>query len=258
MVYQTYDLLLHSTPSLHLIWFVFFSTVCSYNLHWYLTPHSVSRSIRISWAQRHKGWHLFLYFLGLSGSIFYFFSLRRYWLALFVAALFTFLYTAPKLPGAIFRQLKKIAIGKTIFLAFVWTYVTAILPLVIPPPTHPWKNEYIFYVLSRYFLIYAICIPFDYRDREDDKKEGIRSMITYFNESGVNFLFYSSILLFTLFTVLFTHLFNNPFLLIALLVPGVITTAVYPYAKRNFSDYLYYFVLDGLMALSGLLLLIKF
>jgi len=31
---------------------------------------------------------------------------------------------------------------------------------------------------------------------------------------------------------------------------------LYPYAKRNYSDYLYYFVLDGLMMFSGLLMLI--
>ena len=41
-----------------------------------------------------------------------------------------------------------------------------------------------------------------------------------------------------------------------LLIPGLLLVFLYPYAKRNFSDYLYYFVLDGLMMLSGLLMLI--
>jgi hypothetical protein len=41
-----------------------------------------------------------------------------------------------------------------------------------------------------------------------------------------------------------------------LLVPGVIVLLLYNYAKRNFSDYLYYFILDGLMMLSALLMLV--
>jgi hypothetical protein len=43
--------------------------------------------------------------------------------------------------------------------------------------------------------------------------------------------------------------------LILLSIPGGITVLLYRYSKRNFSDYLYYFVLDGLMGLSGLLML---
>ena len=39
-----------------------------------------------------------------------------------------------------------------------------------------------------------------------------------------------------------------------LLTPALLLISLYKYAKRNFSDYLYYFVLDGLMMLSGLLL----
>jgi hypothetical protein len=37
-------------------------------------------------------------------------------------AFITFLYSAPKVPYQIFGWLKKIAIGKTIFLAFAWTH----------------------------------------------------------------------------------------------------------------------------------------
>ena len=45
----------------------------------------------------------------------------------------------------------------------------------------------------------------------------------------------------------------------ALVVPGIILSLLYYPSKRNFSDYLYYFILDGLMMLSApLLLLAKF
>jgi hypothetical protein len=44
--------------------------------------------------------------------------------------------------------------------------------------------------------------------------------------------------------------------IILLLIPGAILVAIYPETKRNYSDYLYYVVLDGIVMLSGLLLLV--
>src|SRR5215467_6387716 len=115
MVWQTYWLLIHTPPSINLMGFVFFATVCSYNFHWYLTPFSVSYSQRLAWAHHHKGWHLFLYFVGLIGTFVFFLFIREHWLALGFGAFITFLYSAPKLPWKAFRSLKEIAVGKTIF-----------------------------------------------------------------------------------------------------------------------------------------------
>jgi hypothetical protein len=47
----------------------------------------------------------------------------------------------------------------------------------------------------------------------------------------------------------------NVYLIIILLIPGIITALLRDYSKRNFSDYFYYFVLDGLMMLSALIML---
>ena len=254
MVYQTSQLLLHANPSVYLLGFVFFSTICSYNFHWYLTTSSVASSQRTLWAQEHKGWHLFLYFTGLAGSIIYFFFIRQYWIAIAFGAFVTFLYSAPKIPQAFFKELKKIAIGKTIFLSFVWMYVTTVLPVIVSGEY--WRPGFILFALSRLFLIYALCILFDYRDREDDKNDGIKSMITYFSEKGINTLFMLCLLFFTIATIGLYRYQQSLITIIILLLPGIIVALIYPYAKKNFSDYLYYFVLDGLMMFSGLLMLV--
>jgi 4-hydroxybenzoate polyprenyltransferase len=254
MVYQTCVLLFNTKPSLSLSLFVFFSTICSYNFHWYLTPFSVTSSARAKWTQQHKTLHLVLYLIGLIGSITYFFIFREHWMALAFAGFVTFLYSAPKLPQTFFKQLKDIAVGKTIFLSLVWTYVTSILPVFIL--NEPLNLKYLLFACSRFFLIYSICIIFDYRDREDDKKDGIRSMITYFNESGIDIVFIISQSIFLLSTIAL-YWFNISILaIIVLLIPGIIVACLYNYSKRNFSDYLYYFVLDGLMMFSGLFMLI--
>ena len=254
MLYQTYQLLIHNEPPVVLLLFIFFSTVCSYNFHWWLTPTSVHNSQRIYWAQQHKGLHLFLYIIGLIACVILFFFIRQHWLAIAFGGLLTFLYSAPKLPQTFFKALKKIAVGKTIFLSFVWMYVTSLLPVFVSGIA--FDTGIFLFAGSRFFLIYSICILFDYRDRDDDKADGIRSMITYFNEKGINILFTISLLLFAVCT-LSLYQFNFTVRdIIFLLIPGGIVAALYQKAKTSYSDYLFYFILDGLMMLSGLLMLV--
>lgn len=264
MIWQTNRLLIGAPLSGRLAAFVFFSTICSYNFHWWLTPDSAALSYRVRWTQQHKALHFILYLagaIGAIGAIVYFFALRQHWPALCLGALLTFLYSAPKLPQPIFRGLKRIAVGKTLFLSLVWMYVTTMLPVFIAHV--PWTAVCTGYALNRFFLIYAICVLFDYRDREDDRSEGIRSLITYLNEPGIDAVFFLSLALFAvtgiwLFAATGSRLYSDhPALtLIFLLIPGFIVGALYKQAKKRPSDYLYYFVLDGLMMFSGLLMLI--
>jgi 4-hydroxybenzoate polyprenyltransferase len=257
MIWQTSRLLLGISPSIHLLGFVFFATICSYNFHWYLTPRSASPSLRVQWTHHHKTGHIALYLIGAIGSIFYFFYLTHFIPALGFAALLTFLYSAPKLPQPVFRWLRHIAIGKTFFLTFVWVYVTAVLPVIVAATSHTlWSASFYWYILSRFFLIYACCLIFDYRDREDDRAEGIVSMVTVLSGRNFDRLFIVSMILFAASTIALSGYHYPALYIILLLIPGVILAALYPETKRNYSDYLYYVVLDGIVMLSGLLMLV--
>lgn len=251
MVYQTYTLIIGSPVNFYFAAFVFFSTVCSYNFHWALTPNSVAPSQRLRWEENHRSYHLLLSIFGLIGSIVFLFFLNNGWIYIIPSVILTFLYSAPKIPLPIFQLLKKVAIGKTIFLALIWAYVTSLLPVLIENAI---TEKAILFFIGQFFLIYAICILFDFRDREDDKAEGIRSMITYFDERKINVLFAISVIIFVVLTLLLLK-YGLPWInIMLLLIPAALLVALYKYAKRNFSDYLYYFVLDGLMMISGLLL----
>lgn len=253
MAYQVAVLFLHSDIPFAFYGFIFFSTVCSYNFHWYLTTHSATGSERLQWASKHKSLHLLLSLLGLFGAIVAFAFIWQYWCWIGIGAFITFLYTAPKIPGKYFAGLKKIALGKTLFLAFAWTYITTVLPLKVAGD--PWMAGLGWFTAGRFFLIYGICILFDYRDRDDDKADGIRSMITWFDEKGIDRLFMLSMMLFVCCSLLLLKTgFTNTGLII-ILIPGLILSFLYRYGKRHFSDYLYYFILDGLMMLSAILML---
>jgi len=254
MVDQTSRLLLGAAPSGRLIGFVFFATICSYNFHWYLTPESVHISRRVTWTQHHKALHFILYLTGAIGATIYFFSLIQHWVVLCFGAFVTFLYSAPKLPQPIFRGLKRIAVGKTLFLSFVWMYVTTALPIFIAGAS--WNGSFVLFCLSRFFLIYAICIVFDFRDRDDDKKEGIRSLITFLDEKGIDIIFILSLTLFFICTIGLSWFHFPALYILVLTIPGIILAMIYRRTKSDFSDFLYYFVLDGLMMFSALLMLI--
>ncbi|HET6254771.1 MAG TPA: UbiA family prenyltransferase [Puia sp.] len=254
MIWQTSRLLLGAPSPFHLLGFVFFATMCSYNFHWYLTPRSANPSRRVHWTHRHRTLHLILYATGAIGAIFFYLYLKRFTLAIGFAALLTFLYSAPKLPQRIFRRLRSVAIGKTLFLAAVWTYVTAVLPVIVSASS--WNPSFYWYIASRFFLIYGVCLVFDFRDREDDRTAGIVSIVTLVNERGIDRLFIISMILFFFTSIALSWYHYAAFYLILLLIPGAILAALYPETKRNYSDYLYYVALDGIVMLSGLLMLI--
>ncbi len=254
MVWQTNHLLLNDYSNNYFLFFVFFSTITSYSFHWYLTTESAIPSPRIEWGERNKTLHLVLFIIGIIGTGIFFFYLLDYWHWLAVSALITFLYTAPKIPHPLFRSLRKIAVGKTLFLAMVWMFVTTILPIEIAE--QPWKTEFYFFIGHRLFLIYAICMLFDYRDREDDDISGIRSLISFLSEKKISLLFYLMIALFTASTVLLADYGISSLRIAVLLLPGFIVTILFNYSKKHFTDKLYYFVLDGMMAFSSLLMLI--
>src|SRR6476660_975611 len=117
MVYQTSYLFgLH-----HIINFqacVFFGTLCSYNFHWYLTPEVIEgdKSLKTRWNQFHRKLHLIASIASFLIALVFFYFLRQHFLWLSLTGLFTFLYSAPKLPYKEISWLKNIAYGKTIFL----------------------------------------------------------------------------------------------------------------------------------------------
>lgn len=254
MVYQTYQLVIRQPPDTNLLYFVFFATITSYSFHWYLTSHSEIPSERIDWTNEYRNIHTTLFIIGIAGAAYFFIRLSAHWFWLCLSAVITFLYSAPKIPQKHFRALRKIAIGKTIFLAFVWMYATTVLPVIIAGTS--WAADTIFFITGRFFLIYAICILFDYRDRKDDKAAGIRSLITYFSERGINILFAASLVIYAATTLLLLNYNYSIKAILFLLAPGIITAFLYNFAKRNLDDFFFYFILDGMMMFSALLMII--
>jgi 4-hydroxybenzoate polyprenyltransferase len=237
--------------------FVFAGSVCSYNFHWFLTPPQVPAvSPKLRWNLSNKNLHLTLSIVGFISAGIGAFLLIEHWLWLAFSGLFTFLYTAPMINRAPFMHLRKIAVGKTIYLAFAWMHITALLPLLIELPAI--ETRHVLYAINRFFYLYAICIVFDRRDREADRKAGVRSLITWLDEKGIDRLFWV-LLVIVLITTIFLSKSLGTAQAVALLIPAIILSLLYERSRQSRSDYLYYFLLDGLMALSApILILLSF
>src|SRR5688500_13687724 len=91
MVYQVNIIFQLTYPSNRFLWFVFFSTICSYNFHWYFTPHALSENRRVLWTQQRKRIHLILIIAGFIGSILFFLQLTQYWFWIGISVVLTFL-----------------------------------------------------------------------------------------------------------------------------------------------------------------------
>ena len=253
MAYQTFHLF-GLEFSIAFLFFVGAGTLCSYNFHWYLTsPDDKKLSVKNAWNLRHRRLHLLLAGAAFVAALIFFLQLKQHYVWLAAAVVVAFLYSAPKIPFKTTAWLRKIAYGKTLFLALAWTYITAILPLVMAVGI--WKSEYYIFCINRFFLIYAICILFDLRDRERDREDGIRSLVTLLDLSAVNRLYGCVVVVFFISNVLLSAYF--PFhVTAAFFIPGLCIAVFYNWFRKQQSDLVYYFILDGLMAFSLPLLLI--
>ncbi len=200
MVYQTNELILHTTPDPYFIAFVFFATICSYSFHWYLTPAGIElASSRSQWLSRNKNVHVVLIFYRPCRCCFFrFFFIAPLALAATIR-IYHFSLFSPQNSTSLFQGSPKSGIGQNRFSCFCMDVChnnTSACRSVISPG----KRIFLYLPLSRFFLIYAICILFDYRDREYDKNVGIRSLITWLSDKSITRLFIVSLLLFTIFS----------------------------------------------------------
>lgn len=231
--------------------FIFFATLTSYSLHWYLTNYKNEESVRLMWNLRHKKLFPVLFVISFLATLVLFAALKEYYLYLLPLAFITFMYSAPKIPLKPFMLIRKIAVLKTTYLALVWLAVTAILPLLASG--HRWDISASLFLINRMFLIFPICVLFDYRDREEDRQDGIKNIATLVSARGLDLVFGVCVSINVAAAVLIFNQAHSLFLALSNILPSVFLALTYKTSKTTKSDLWFYFYLDGLMMLSGIL-----
>lgn len=248
------NLLLH-LPLNHLNFyiFVFGATLVQYNMHYLYKTTAVLNSKRLAWSLQNRGAHLFLIAIGLSFIIYSLFSFQlRHFIILTIFAILAFLYSFPFLPFTSGKRIKDYGFAKIITLALMWTLVTVWFPVDQANVTGL-SFQLIF--LRRFIFIFILCLLFDIRDSEVDRRNNIGTVAVTLGIKRSYFLCYILLLFFVMLSVIQYIYFPDELQLIAMLLSAAATVIPVELSKKNNSDILYLALVDGMMLLQAMLVI---
>jgi hypothetical protein len=245
--------------------FIFFATFFEYNLHsfggkfnmWeplvlfrYLIGSDIKPVLRVC------------VIIGFAGSLVYFFLLPlKLMVAVALFAVFTVAYTLPLIKRKEkFVRLRELTYMKVFTVAFVWSFVTVIIPILDFTANVSFTETSIIFI-RRFLFIYAITIPFEIRDVEREKLFGNLSLPMIYGIKTIKIIGLAFIVVFTVLCSLHEKYFSfvlerrlNIFLPLTLSALAAAWLIVYASNKRT--NWYYKFWTDGTMVLQFILLLI--
>lgn len=237
-------------------WILFFATLSLYAFHRYIGIQKLSQNISTG---RYKiitefRSHIVIYGIvsGLiaAAGLLYSFPLK-FIFYLIPAAIVSVLYVAPIFPGQ--KRLRDFPYIKIFLIAVIWSWLTAFLPLMEGTSDQTFIG---LHSIERALFFFAITLPFDIRDLEVDKIEATRTIPRSIGETITKGL---ALLALVLGIVIIWWLSNTYALDNTYLYASVLTYALSALlillAKKEYPDWYYTGLLDGVMIVYLVLLL---
>jgi 4-hydroxybenzoate polyprenyltransferase len=250
------NILLQIPHNAYLYGLIFGSTVCSYNFYWLLSKYYFSgRKLSPAFIKENFS-YLLLFFVSGTFMLFCLFKIPHLLYAVLVSVFLTLLYSLPLWPFRFTKYLQKWGFVKTLLLSFTWAFVTTIFPYKMIhniPYIIGLQIALILLFISRFSFMVLLCILFDKRDTAIDKINGLRSIATDVSKIG---LWYILIFVFAIFlcsSLYFCYSFTSIYQLLVFVLLGVLFWLLYALSLKEKGYVFYYFFVDGLMLLSGLL-----
>jgi len=238
------------------IGFIFFSTFFVYNFHAF-SNHLVRSPFQ-------KFFHLFdqavsieqrfCVIVGLLGTVICYLniSFRSQVFCLFFGMV-TLAYT---LPLVFFngqkKRLREISYVKILTVSLMWSLVTVVLPFI------EYDSSFnVFTFLERMFFVYAITIPFEIRDMEQEKKIGVLTIVAIHGIENTKRLGYFLLLMFSILCGVhqyFYHLGIN--FAIPMACSAIVAGLLIYFTNEQRTKWYYKGFIDGTMILQYALLII--
>lgn len=249
------NLLLHlrlNNPSFYL--FVFGATLVQYNMHYLFKTTAAVNSRRLTWSIKNKNIHKSLIAFGVALIIYSLFSFHlTHFIFLLVLGGIAFLYSFPFLPFTNKKRIKDFGLLKIITLGLLWTLVTVWFPA---DEVNVTGLSFQLIFLRRFIFIFILCLLFDIRDTEVDRRENIATFSVKLGVKRSYILCYLLLIMFIALSVIqFIHLPDIK-QLIAMLISAAATVIIIAYSKKDNSDVIYLACIDGMMLLQALLVII--
>lgn len=144
---------------------------------------------------------------------------------------------------------------KLLTLAMVWTMVTAVVPALLNR-TNSFSINTILHFFVRFIFMIGICIPFDIRDLEIDKKENVFTLSQKLGENKTRWIAFGFMLLYILLIIAeFSQDMFPMKIFIALTLTAIVNAIIVLMSSSKRSEYFYTALLDGTMILQGIVLI---
>ena len=180
--------------------------------------------------------------------MYYFFSIKTItqW-SLIVAAFLSLAYVLPIFGGKRLRDLPYI---KIFTIAFVWAFVTVILPVQEYGNILDSHVRWMF--LERALFVFALTIPFDIRDLDVDTKTNVKTIPLSMGVQKAKYLGILAIIscIFIVLTLNIQGVYSIKNT-IALLLTYAVSSLVVGFTRKGRSDYYFYGLADGMMLLQS-------
>lgn len=232
--------------------FVFGATLLQYNLHYSTKKIAVKNSERLQWSMKNKKIHFYLLVIGCLLILFSFFSFHlKHFVILACLGAISFLYSFPFLRIGKKRRIKDYGFLKIVTLSLLWTLVTVWFP-VNTMPVDNWLFMLVF--VKRFIFVFILCLLFDLRDIEIDRKENINTLPVMLGKKRSYNLSYVLLVLFLALSFLKYLYFPQLAFLIGMAISSFITFLVIEQTKKTNSDFIYLAGIDGMMLLQAVLI----
>ncbi|MBI3220947.1 MAG: UbiA family prenyltransferase [Bacteroidetes bacterium] len=244
------------------LFIIFFATLFEYNLHrlvTLVTNQDAIHSDKHTWVRENR--NLFYGLVGISTVAFivvvWMAKTEVLW-ALAPIAVLTLFYSVP-IPSSkrnLFR-LREIPYLKIFLIAFVWSAVTILLPIVHASAAFD-RTDIIVLFAERFLFIFAIAMPFDIRDMDADKQTNLKTIPILLNEHRSMAISYGALMLFSVVCLLHYDWQQQWFILFPLLITSLVTFILLKSQRMKSLPFYHHGYLDGTMILQGLLVLVGY
>ena len=260
-------IILQITAGFYTSLFVFFSTLSVYNFQRILVSEKNETvaflSTRHRWIIQNQKILTAITAISIIASIFiylfYFSNKHNIFLLLFPFSLLALWYVVdirkffPFIKGRI-RPLRTLPYLKIALISITWTAITVWL-VVIESGLALLSVSVLLISLERLLFIFAITLPFDIRDMEQDQAMNIKTVPIMLGENKTKQLAYGVLILFSLLSALrITLIPGIPMITVALVTSALLTIYIVSLSGSDKSEYYYSALVESTMIIQFLLL----
>ena len=255
------QILLGMRPDWHpYLFLILFATLFEYNLHKFVSVffyHQTLDRSKFGWIMDHLKLFYFIVFASVAGFIITAcFAKIGVLITLFPLGLLTFLYSFPVYRhGVKLFRLREVPLVKIFIISFVWSATCIILPIVQAGLRPDWAAVSLM-ILERSLFVFAITVPFDIRDMAGDLRSGLKTLPLLVGEKNAMHVANFALLLFFLLSMVHYLLTWQLFIVAAFFISAVSTFIFLNHPRIKAVKEYHYGVLDGTMALQGLLVIL--